>query len=94
MFLRYFFDVNKIAINDRGKFVPEDSAVVILPDDFNLHLRGNTTSLIMNPGSKLMFGENSGIVCDSGAKVIANNAVFTSADSTKKWNGISLKNYC
>ncbi|MBK8984321.1 MAG: hypothetical protein IPM38_18875 [Ignavibacteria bacterium] len=43
---------------------------MILPDNYTLHLRGNTTSLIMKPGSKMMFGENSGIVCDSGAKVI------------------------
>ncbi|MEO8210835.1 MAG: T9SS type A sorting domain-containing protein [bacterium] len=46
---------------------------------------------ISKSSTKLLFGENSGIVCDSGAKVIANNATFTSIDSTKKWNGISLK---
>ncbi len=63
--------VNNFAVGDSTKIVLEDNAVVILPDDFNFHLRGNTTSLIMNPGSKLMFGENSGIVCDSGVKVIA-----------------------
>ncbi|MBS1517574.1 MAG: T9SS type A sorting domain-containing protein [Bacteroidetes bacterium] len=45
----------------------------------------------MNPGSKIMFGENSGIVCDSGTKLIANDAAFTSVDSAKKWNGIFLK---
>ncbi len=28
----------------------------------------------MNPGSKMLFGESSGIVCDSGAKVVANSA--------------------
>ncbi|MBK8980929.1 MAG: hypothetical protein IPM38_01090 [Ignavibacteria bacterium] len=83
--------VNDFAVRDSAKIVLEDSAVVILPDNYTLHLRGNTTSLVMKPGSKMMFGENSGIVCDSGAKVIANNAIFTSADSTKKWNGISLK---
>ncbi|MBK8981907.1 MAG: T9SS type A sorting domain-containing protein [Ignavibacteria bacterium] len=83
--------VNDFAVRDSAKIILEDNAVLILPDDYTLHLRGNTTSLIMKPGSKMMFGENSGIVCDSGAKVIANNAVFTSADSTKKWNGISLK---
>ncbi|HRJ98134.1 MAG TPA: hypothetical protein PL089_00800 [Ignavibacteria bacterium] len=83
--------VNDFAVRDSAKIILEDSAVVILPDDYTLRLRGNTTSLIMKPGSKMMFGENSGIVCDSGAKVIANNAVFTSADSTKIWNGISLK---
>ncbi|MBK8981905.1 MAG: hypothetical protein IPM38_06180 [Ignavibacteria bacterium] len=54
-------------IND---IVIEDSAVVIVPNNYNLHIRGNTTSLIMNPGSMMMFGENSGIVCDSGAKVM------------------------
>jgi len=83
--------VNDVVIKDSTQIILEDSAVVIMPNSYNFHLRGNTTSLIMKPGSKMMFGENSGIVCDSGAKVIANNAVFTSADSTKKWNGISLK---
>jgi len=78
-------------VEDSTKIVLEDSAVVVLPDDYTLHLKGNTTSLIMNPGSKIMFGENSGIVCDSGAKLIANDAAFTSTDSTKKWNGIFLR---
>ncbi len=64
--------VNDVVIKDSAKIILVDSAVVILPDNFNLHLRGSTTSLIMNPGSKMMFGENSGIVCDNGAKVIAN----------------------
>ena len=67
-----------------------DSATLTLPDDFTLHLSGYETALILNPGSKLLFGENSGIVCDSGARLIANNATFASVDSTKKWNGISL----
>ena len=84
-------NVNDFAVRDSAKIILEDSAVVILPDNYTLRLRGNTTSLIMKPGSKMMFGENSGIVCDSGAKVIANNATFTSFDSTKIWNGISLK---
>ncbi len=83
--------VNDFFVKDSTKIILEDSAVVIVPNNYNIHLRGNTTSLIMKPGSKMKFGENSGIVCDSGAKVVANNAVFTSADSTKKWNGISLK---
>ncbi|MBK8981447.1 MAG: hypothetical protein IPM38_03755 [Ignavibacteria bacterium] len=74
---------NIFLVKDSTKIILEDSAVVILPNNYNLHLRGNTTSLIMKPGSKMMFGENSGIVCDSGAKLIANNAVFT-PDSTKK----------
>ncbi|HAY32918.1 MAG TPA: hypothetical protein PK536_04430 [Ignavibacteria bacterium] len=82
---------NDIGIEDSAKIIPENSAVVILPDDYKLHLRGNMISLIMKPGSRMIFGENSGIVCDSGGKVVANNAVFTSADSTKIWNGISLK---
>jgi len=83
--------VSDFKFEDSTKFILEDSAVVVLPDEYTLHLKGNTTSLIMNPGSKLMFGENSGIVCDSGAKVIANGAAFTSSDSTKNWNGISLR---
>ncbi len=58
--------VNDFFVKDSTKIILEDSAVVILPDDYTLHLRGNTTSLVMNPGSKMMFGENSGIVCDSG----------------------------
>ncbi|MFZ1322555.1 MAG: hypothetical protein WAT71_13445 [Ignavibacteria bacterium] len=87
-FCSYF---NDFVVEDSTKIVLEDSAVVVLPDDYTLHLKGNTTSLIMNPGSKIMFGENSGIVCDSGAKVIANDAAFTSTDSTKKWNGIFLR---
>ncbi|MBK8984316.1 MAG: hypothetical protein IPM38_18850 [Ignavibacteria bacterium] len=61
--------VNNVAVGDSAEFILEDSAVVIVPNNYNIHLRGNTTSLIMNPGSKIMFGENSGIVCDSGAKV-------------------------
>ena len=79
-----------IVIDDSCKFVLNDSAVISLPDNFTLHLSGNETSLILNPGSKLLFGENSGIVCDSGARLIANNATFASVDSAKKWNGISL----
>ncbi|MBK8982879.1 MAG: hypothetical protein IPM38_11295 [Ignavibacteria bacterium] len=45
----YFFDINKTAIYDSAKIVLENDAVLILPEDFNLHLRGNTTSLIMKP---------------------------------------------
>jgi tetratricopeptide (TPR) repeat protein len=67
-----------------------DSATLSLPDDFTLHLKGSETALVLNPGSKLLFGENSGIVCDSGARIVANYATFASVDSTKKWNGISL----
>jgi hypothetical protein len=67
-----------------------DSATLSLPDDFTLHLKGSETALVLSPGSKLLFGENSGIVCDSGARIIANDAMFASVDSTKKWNGISL----
>ena len=67
-----------------------DSATLSLPNDYTLHLKGNETALILNPGSKLLFGENSGIVCDSGARIIANDATFASVDTTKKWNGISL----
>mgnify|MGYP006883217542 FL=1 len=66
--------VNDFAVRDSAKIILEDSAVVILPDNYTLRLRGNTTSLIMKPGSKMMFGENSGIVCDSGAKVVADSA--------------------
>jgi len=77
-------------LQDSVKFILDTNAVLSIPNNTTLHLKGNTTSLIMKPNSKLMFGENSGIVCDSGAKIIANNATFTSIDSTKKWNGISL----
>jgi len=82
---------NDFVVEDSSKIILKDSAVVILPDNYTLRLRGNTTSLVMKPGSKMMFGENSGIVCDSGAKVIASDAAFTSVDSSKKWNGIFLK---
>ncbi|MEO6695655.1 MAG: hypothetical protein ABIY50_00815, partial [Ignavibacteria bacterium] len=78
-------------IKDSVKFVLDSNAILPIPNNTTLHLRGKTTSLIMRPGSKLLFGENSGIVCDSGAKLIANNATFASIDSTKKWNGISLR---
>jgi len=78
-------------LQDSSKFILEENATLSVPNNTTLHLKGNTTSLIMRPNSKLMFGENSGIVCDSGAKLIANNATFTSIDSTKKWNGISLR---
>ncbi len=67
-----------------------DSSTLYLPDNYTLYLKGNETALILNPGSKLLFGENSGIVCDSGARIVANDATFASVDSTKKWNGISL----
>ncbi|MGB3018566.1 MAG: hypothetical protein WBC65_12215, partial [Ignavibacteria bacterium] len=78
-----------VSIGDSAHIVL-DSATLSLPDDYTLHLKGNETALILNPGSKLLFGENSGIVCDSGARLIANYATFASVDSTKKWNGISL----
>ncbi len=80
---------NDIANSDSATVVL-DSATLSFPDNFILHLKGNETALILNPGSKLLFGENSGIVCDSGARIIANDATFASVDSTKKWNGISL----
>ncbi len=67
-----------------------DSATLTLPDNLTMHLTGKETALILNSGSKLLFGEKSGIVCDSGARLIANYATFASVDSTKKWNGISL----
>jgi tetratricopeptide (TPR) repeat protein len=77
-------------IQDSCRILVSDSSELVLPDNFTLHLKGKETALILNPGSKLLFGENSGIVCDSGARLIANDATFASADSTKKWNGISL----
>jgi hypothetical protein len=80
---------NDIANSD-STMVVLDSATLTFPDNFTLHLKGKETALIVNPGSKLLFGENSGIVCDSGARLIANDATFASVDSTKKWNGISL----
>ncbi|MBV6479768.1 MAG: hypothetical protein HGGPFJEG_02563 [Ignavibacteria bacterium] len=87
------YDCNQLSdflFQDSAKLILEDSAIVNLPNNITLHIKGNTTSLILKPGSKLLFGENSGIVCDQGGKVIANNATFASSDSTKKWNGISL----
>jgi len=77
-------------LQDSSKFILEENATLSVPNNTTLHLRGKNSSLILKPNSKLMFGENSGIVCDSGAKLIANNATFTSIDSTKKWVGISL----
>ena len=77
-------------LQDSIKFILDSNAVLPIPNNTTLHLKGNTTSLLMKPGSKLLFGENSGIICDSGGKVIANNATFASSDSTKIWNGISL----
>jgi tetratricopeptide (TPR) repeat protein len=77
-------------IQDSCRILVSDSSELVLPDNFTLHLKGKETALILNPGSKLLFGENSGIVCDSGARIIANDATFESVDSTKKWNGISL----
>ena len=77
-------------MQDSSKFVLDSNAILPIPDNTTLHLRGIESALILNPGSKLLFGENSGIICDSGAKVIANYAEFASIDSTKKWNGISL----
>ncbi|MBS1517572.1 MAG: hypothetical protein JSS91_05745 [Bacteroidetes bacterium] len=68
--------VNDFAVRDSAKIILEDSAVVILPTNYNLHLRGNTTSLIMKSGSKMIFGENSGIVCDSWAKVIEEDTMI------------------
>ena len=82
-------EFDNFTTSDSAKIVL-DSATLSLPDDYTLHLKGNETALILNPGSKLLFGENSGIVCDSGARLIANDALFASVDSTKKWNGISL----
>ncbi|MBK6507181.1 MAG: right-handed parallel beta-helix repeat-containing protein [Ignavibacteria bacterium] len=77
-------------LQDSSKFVLDSSAVLSIPNSTTLHLKGNETALILNPGSKLLFGENSDIVCDSGARIVANDATFASVDSTKKWNGISL----
>ncbi len=82
-------NTNDIANTDSATVVL-DSATLSFPDNFTLHLKGKETALIVNPGSKLLFGENSGIVCDSGARLIANDATFSSVDSTKKWNGILL----
>ncbi|HAY32638.1 MAG TPA: hypothetical protein PK536_07725 [Ignavibacteria bacterium] len=75
-------------INDTVNIIAvEDSAVVILPDNYTLRLRGNTTSLIMKPGSKMMFGENSGIVCDSGGKVIdEDNEIGVYVESKNRFN--------
>jgi hypothetical protein len=82
--------VNDFVFKDSSRIVLLDSAELIFPNDYTLHLKGHETALILNPGSKLLFGENSGIVCDSGARIVANDAMFASVDSTKKWNGISL----
>ena len=83
--------VSDYLLQDSIKLILDSNAVVSIPNNTTLHLRGSTTSLILKPGSKLLFGENSGIVCDSGARLVAHNATFASIDSTKKWNGISLK---
>ena len=77
-------------MQDSSKFVLDSNAVLPIQNNTTLHIRGNQSALILNPGSKLLFGENSGIICDSGARIVANNAEFASIDSTKKWNGISL----
>jgi hypothetical protein len=75
---------------DSVKIILEDSAIVELPDDYTLRLKGNTTSLKMHPNSKLVFGENSKLVLEDNANIIAKNAVFESADSTKTWDGIYM----
>ncbi|MBL8008761.1 MAG: hypothetical protein JNJ56_14665, partial [Ignavibacteria bacterium] len=52
---------------DSTRIILEDSAVVEIPDNINFHLKGINTSLIMNPNSKIKFGENAKILCDNGA---------------------------
>lgn len=83
-------ELSDLLIEDSTRLVLDENAIVQIPNNIEIHINGIASSLILNPGSKLLFGENSGIVCDSGGKVIANNATFASSDSTKKWNGISL----
>ena len=79
-------------IKDSTSIVLSDSAVLELPDDYTLHISGKESSLILNPHSKIKFGENSKIIIDSSATLIANGETFTSLDSNQKWDGIILNN--
>jgi parallel beta-helix repeat protein len=47
--------------------------------------------LEMKPYSKIILGQNSKLLFQNGARLIANNATFTSLDSTSTWDGIYLE---
>ncbi|MEO8664627.1 MAG: hypothetical protein ABI462_03945, partial [Ignavibacteria bacterium] len=79
-------------IRDSAKIILDSNAVWEIPDSTNLRFTGNKTGLIMKYGSKIKLGENSKIIIDSGATLIANNAEFSSSDTSKKWEGIVLSN--
>jgi tetratricopeptide (TPR) repeat protein len=84
--------VSDVYVNDSSQVILQDSAILQLPDNYTLHIAGKTSSLILNPHSKIKFGENSKIVIDSNATFIANGATFEALDTAKKWKGIVLKN--
>jgi|GEM_PF-1520343 len=86
------FTLADYLIKDSTKFILESNAVLEIPDSTTLHFTGKQTSLRMSPNSKIQLGVGSKILFDSSATLIANGATFTSLDSTKLWEGITLSN--
>ena len=84
--------VQDVFYSDSTKIILSDSAVMEIPDGITMNFTGIKSGLIMKPNSKLMFGVGSKIIFDSSASLIANGAIFTSMDSTLKWDGIILSN--
>ena len=67
-----------------------DSASCDIPDNTTIYFDGSLTSLVLNPGSTLNFGDNSKIVFQNGAHLVADHAKFTSLDPNTPWDGIYL----
>jgi hypothetical protein len=78
-------------VQDSTQILFEDSCTWILEPNSTVSFDGNVTCLIMNPYSEIKFGENSKLVFQNGAHLIADHAKFTSVDGNSTWDGIYLE---
>jgi hypothetical protein len=76
--------------SDSCQVVFLDSAEYEIPDSSTMTFEGSGSGLIMNPHSKIKFGEGSKLIIRDGARLFANNASFTSLDGSSTWDGIYL----
>jgi hypothetical protein len=67
-----------------------DSATLEIPENTSIILDGNSSSIIVGPTSKMSFAQNSKLILQNGAHLIADHATFTSLDPNSTWDGIYL----
>ncbi len=81
---------NPLTFEDSANITLFNGASWEVPNNSSITFNGNGSILKLDSNSKIIFGQNSHISFQNGARLIANNATFTSSNQSTTWDGIYL----